>query len=513
MATMITIVCPHCNNRMRASSDYLGRQGRCPSCKKLVEIAVAGESIAASRSRAGVSGQRGRAAPASTEVPAWQPGLIGAGVTVVFYAFLALLPQGAYFRDLFLARGPTPFFSTLVLFWGLAALALKYIAVKRQQSYAELELELIPLEIGLQITPANVDQFLGHLARLPTAQQTSILGRRIQGALEHFKGRNSVPEVQDYLATQADIDASGVDSGYTLLRSFIWISPILGFIGTVIGISVAVSGLQSSLAGGEGSLMEGLMGVTGGLATAFDTTLVALLFAIVLVFPTEALRKSEYAMLDRIAIFTSESLLRRMADERDTADLEEMPEMVRGTLASAFQEHQRWLAQWQAQVAELGRLIGADFEQCAARAQSNFIEADNARLAKLEDTSRMLTEMFDRYATMTWHGSDQEAKAAELLRCAEKLETSLAGTMDVGRQLLEEQRRTWESHSTSDLGTILLQLQREISRLADGLEARVVASAPPTILDPGNGLSAANQSISLEPEQKPRGGLFGIFKN
>lgn len=43
MATSITVVCPECNNRMRASSDYIGRKGRCPSCKALVEIVATGD--------------------------------------------------------------------------------------------------------------------------------------------------------------------------------------------------------------------------------------------------------------------------------------------------------------------------------------------------------------------------------------------------------------------------------------------------------------------------------------
>ena len=43
MATAITVVCPYCSNRMRASSEHIGRKGRCPACKRLVEIRAAGE--------------------------------------------------------------------------------------------------------------------------------------------------------------------------------------------------------------------------------------------------------------------------------------------------------------------------------------------------------------------------------------------------------------------------------------------------------------------------------------
>src|SRR5207248_10839997 len=156
---------------------------------------------------------------------------------------------------------------TLVTCWGLAILALKYVAVQRELRYTERELELIPLEIGMQITSANVDKFLENLGELPAQEQDSFLARRIRGALEHFKHRNNVSEVQSFLATQADIEASAVDSGYTLMRVFIWVCPILGFIGTVFGISDAVTDLAKSLpkTGGPGAdlsknLLEGIQG-------------------------------------------------------------------------------------------------------------------------------------------------------------------------------------------------------------------------------------------------------------
>nr|WP_242470974.1 MotA/TolQ/ExbB proton channel family protein [Thiocystis violacea] len=61
----------------------------------------------------------------------------------------------------------------------------------------------------------------------------------------------------------------------------IWVLPLLGFIGTVIGITQAIGGLETSVtpsdAGGSG-----LAGVLGGLKFAFDTTFVGL----VLVIPT-----------------------------------------------------------------------------------------------------------------------------------------------------------------------------------------------------------------------------------
>ncbi|QIK37072.1 MotA/TolQ/ExbB proton channel family protein [Caldichromatium japonicum] len=69
----------------------------------------------------------------------------------------------------------------------------------------------------------------------------------------------------------------------------IWVLPMLGFIGTVIGISQAIGGLSQ---GAEGMAAggAGLKSVLGGLAFAFDTTLVGLVCVIPLALIQTVLR-------------------------------------------------------------------------------------------------------------------------------------------------------------------------------------------------------------------------------
>jgi biopolymer transport protein ExbB/TolQ len=420
---------------MRASVEHIGKKGKCPNCQSLVEIRPTAEETVRTRSVAAATSSRRDSVSGHADVPVWISALAGAGLTAALYLAILLPIRSTYVGELFCGRGVIPVITTLVTCWGFAHLALKYRAVQRQRTIAGLELQLIPLEIGLQVTTDNVDQFLDHLATLPARDQNSIVARRIRGALEHFKHRNSVPEVQQYLSSQAEIDGSTVDSGYTLLRSIIWCVPILGFIGTVMGISDAVSDMKDALqpaqtaaaetgeaaaesgdaqSGLGASMMNAMGGVTSGLSVAFDTTLVALAFAILLLFPTEALRKMEYAMLDRIEEFSNESLLRRMADVKgSTAD---MPAVVRDALHSAFQEHQRWLAQWQAQVGQLGQLIGSDFEQAVARVQDQLAAAEGTRLQQLRNTAQAVEELFGKFgqSTATW-----ERSAAQALKSVE----------------------------------------------------------------------------------------------
>ena len=65
------------------------------------------------------------------------------------------------------------------------------------------------------------------------------------------------------------------------LRYTVWVLPLLGFIGTVVGIARSITGLEAVIApGAGGQAAEGLLVVLGGLRFAFDTTLLGLVTVI-----------------------------------------------------------------------------------------------------------------------------------------------------------------------------------------------------------------------------------------
>lgn len=65
------------------------------------------------------------------------------------------------------------------------------------------------------------------------------------------------------------------------LRFSVWALPLLGFIGTVVGIAQSINGLEAVITpGAGGQSAEGLLTVLGGLRFAFDTTLLGLVTVI-----------------------------------------------------------------------------------------------------------------------------------------------------------------------------------------------------------------------------------------
>lgn len=497
MANTITVVCPTCSNEMRASVKHIGRKGKCPGCGNLVTIRADDEDQSTATLYGKDSDEGGKTS--GTNVNPLLSGAIGFAITVLLYAvFYILARSGNYFGEFMTERSKVQHMIVFVTCWGLAMVVLKYLSVKRELRSTERELELIPLEIGMQITAANADKFLENLRQLPEEEQQSILARRLRGALEHLKHRNNVSEVQSYLATQADIDASSTDSGYTILRVFIWLCPILGFIGTVFGIGLAVQDMAKSLpdptvvaaatapgakpAGDDmgKKLMDGMREVTKGLATAFDTTMLGLVCVVFLMFPTEALKKIEYDMLDRVQAFSNESLLRRMAEGTGGAG-GEMPEIVQKALDSAFKEHQRWLTQWQAQVAQLGNMIGQDFETHFGTCQEKLTGAEAKRLEALNTSARRVEELFGQLqsVTLSWEKSgSQEFKNS--LAAARQLQSSLHENTAALSGVLERQQQMINTYSRSDLQGVLQALADALGKLGTGAsEPRASWSPPP----------------------------------
>jgi len=109
-----------------------------------------------------------------------------------------------------------------------------------------------------------------------------------------------VNDVSTILRAQAVNDEDQVASSYTLLNGLVWAIPVLGFIGTVQGLSMAIGQFTQTLqaSGDVAVIRTSLQGVTAGLATAFETTLIALVFALVLQLWITFMQKREMAFLD-----------------------------------------------------------------------------------------------------------------------------------------------------------------------------------------------------------------------
>jgi biopolymer transport protein ExbB/TolQ len=188
--------------------------------------------------------------------------------------------------------------ATLFFFWCMATLFIKQRKVAFQTR--ALDLAAVPQHPDFVLNEASARTVLERLHGIVDHPRHFILLNRIERALSNLRNIGGLSDVSTILKAQAGNDENQVASSYTLVNGLVWAIPVLGFIGTVQGLSVAIGQFTSTLqsSGDLAAIKANLQGVTGGLATAFETTLVALVCALIIQLYTSFLQQKETDFLD-----------------------------------------------------------------------------------------------------------------------------------------------------------------------------------------------------------------------
>jgi biopolymer transport protein ExbB/TolQ len=114
--------------------------------------------------------------------------------------------------------------------------------------------------------------------------------------------------VQDASTTVHNVSESEgtrLDAELAILRFCVWATPAIGFIGTVRGIGIALEGAQLAFQGDTSV-------VTSGLGIAFNSTLVALILSIVLMYALHEIQLAQERLVLDTEQYADEQLVSRM---------------------------------------------------------------------------------------------------------------------------------------------------------------------------------------------------------
>ncbi len=114
----------------------------------------------------------------------------------------------------------------------------------------------------------------------------------------------SVDQTVSVLNSTLELIAHRVDLRYQLLRYLSWAIPTVGFIGTVAGIGSALTLIDP-----ENMQMKL---ITGSLAVAFDTTVIALIESAIIVFLMNMVQKEEELAVNRAGSYCLKNLINRL---------------------------------------------------------------------------------------------------------------------------------------------------------------------------------------------------------
>lgn len=178
----------------------------------------------------------------------------------------------------------------ILMFWALAIMGYKTMAHRREQ--AALEADLLRLPEGMKILPEDTREYARQIEGLPEETRALLAPRALLGALARFGATRNVQDASTVAHGICQSEADRLDSDLAMLRYIAWAIPAIGFIGTVRGIGDALSQAHKAVTGD-------ISGVTEGLGVAFNSTLIALLLSILLMFLMQQLQRvQERRVLD-----------------------------------------------------------------------------------------------------------------------------------------------------------------------------------------------------------------------
>ncbi len=191
----------------------------------------------------------------------------------------------------------------ILLFWALAIMGYKGRLILRERAIHERR--LIDIPEGTSVLPEDAREYSRSLESLPQAEQEFLLPRTLLSGLQRFATTSSIQAVSDSIKEQCDVESDRLDSELSMVRYIAWAIPSIGFIGTVRGIGDALGQAYKAVEGD-------ISGVTISLGVAFNSTFVALVLSIIIMFCLHQLQLSQERLVLDCQRYTDRRLMRHL---------------------------------------------------------------------------------------------------------------------------------------------------------------------------------------------------------
>jgi len=230
------------------------------------------------------------------------PLMWGGLLTAGFYRLIPYLPTQRELVERYFCGHPLEYATTTLFFIGVTILAFKAVRLAAERAVLDdgslgdppPEGSSDPQSSDTLATAGLIDQ---RLHDLPSRLRQTQLATRFGNVGAYVKDRRAATGLEDHLKYLAELAAERLHTSYALVRTITWAIPILGFLGTVMGITIAIGNLDFA------AYDTSMEGVIGGLAIAFDTTSLALVLSLVLVFISFVVERGEQEILSRVEDF------------------------------------------------------------------------------------------------------------------------------------------------------------------------------------------------------------------
>lgn len=403
------------------------------------------------------------------------PLVFGLSAWGVFTALIFKGPLNTPTFHRYFTAHPVFYFESGMFFVGLAALLVKLVHVVGQyRLQGQVGLGTIPHE-GQSIDECG--NLLDRLEELPPAARETYLACRLRAALEHLERKGSAQGLDDELKYLADMDAARQHDSYALPRIIIWATPMLGFLGTVMGITTALGDLNpAELASSIQTAMEGLL---SGLYVAFDTTAVALCLSMLLMFIQFVIDRMETQLLAVVDSRMNEELVGRFEQlgngtDPVVASVERMCQVVARSSEGLVQgQAELWQKTIDAAHDQWSQLVNTAAE-VTVRSLADALGSSLERHAQvLAESERQITERTHRHWEVRQGAWTETAQAMhhQQLELSQLWQTALLETA----QTMHDQQLEMKRHT--ELITRAVQATGEVLKLEQALNQNLKSLA------------------------------------
>lgn len=191
----------------------------------------------------------------------------------------------------------------ILMLWAMSIMGLKARNSFRERNM--LDNRFIEVSEGMSILPEDTREYSRPLQALPDTTRHNLLPRVLLAALQRFSSTRNVQDVSDAVRGVCDTESDRLDSELAMVRYIAWAIPSIGFIGTVRGIGDALGQAYRAVEGD-------IAGVTTSLGVAFNSTFVALVISIVIMFLMHQLQLVQERLVLDTQNYCNDNLVRHM---------------------------------------------------------------------------------------------------------------------------------------------------------------------------------------------------------
>lgn len=228
--------------------------------------------------------------------------MLGVAATAGFYALVFFTPLRNTMLYTYTTEHAVEYVIVALFCWGLMDVLMKVVAFPKES--LALRHEWLPQRHGRE-PAANAQALLERVHSQPQWLQDSKVGKRLTAALGFVTEKGTADDYREHVQYLADLDDENSHSSYGLIRFVAGVSPVLGFLGTVIHFGTALSGISFD------DLVERLPGVVSEMGSAFNTTTCALAAAMTMMFALFVCERIERGIVHAIDRLIERELLNR----------------------------------------------------------------------------------------------------------------------------------------------------------------------------------------------------------